>query len=670
MRFYLAGLTVLAVAALTAAVDLDENTGFINDFGGGTGGGGFQLLQSRPEQRGVRNFGGVTTGDGVRIGQQQPFAGGPPFVGGQPQQFEGQQFGGGQPQQFEGQQFGGGQPQQLDGQQFGGGVQPRQLDGQQFGGGGQPRQFEGQQFGGGQPQQLDGQQFGGGGQPRQFEGQQFGGGQPQQLDGQQFGGVGQPRQFEGQQFGGGQQQQLGSDQQLTGQAQPFNVQPQQFERQQTFVGEPQQISTQFGGQQFGGQQQQQQQAIAGQPQFAGQSDQVSQIVPNFGGQPQQFGAQPQQFFGQQLVGGSQTQQGEAQQPTPGEQFGAAQPRILGASQPQTFPSQFGGIGIGIRNPNEGSTGGSIGIGVREPNAAETDAQTDAGQDAPGDFNPFGRQKIGGGFRISGEEPQSFRLDLGTGPGQSQRGSTGSGFVTSTNRQTDVGFSGARAFNPYKPTQKTSPRGPAPFNPYLPTRRDDDDAIPSPPEPRPFRKPGQVFNPYDDSTEEVEEETEEEVDDRNTPQHIGADASLGDIRPIDLSAVERNPALFPMTEPANDVIDISVECDMERNRMAVTLTFERDFDGILYTKGFFKIDECRHTAPPSRFQRFDISLDKCGMQQKSSTDNFGGTSSFANTVVVMNELEWGVLEMWDKAYRVTCDFGGDRANTVDYGLQVP
>ncbi|XP_014680065.1 PREDICTED: uncharacterized protein LOC106820022 [Priapulus caudatus] len=126
----------------------------------------------------------------------------------------------------------------------------------------------------------------------------------------------------------------------------------------------------------------------------------------------------------------------------------------------------------------------------------------------------------------------------------------------------------------------------------------------------------------------------------------------------------------MTEPANDVIDISVECDMERNRMAVTLTFERDFDGILYTKGFFKIDECRHTAPPSRFQRFDISLDKCGMQQKSSTDNFGGTSSFANTVVVMNELEWGVLEMWDKAYRVTCDFGGDRANTVDYGLQVP
>lgn len=57
--------------------------------------------------------------------------------------------------------------------------------------------------------------------------------------------------------------------------------------------------------------------------------------------------------------------------------------------------------------------------------------------------------------------------------------------------------------------------------------------------------------------------------------------------------------------------------MERNRMSVTFTFERDFDGVIYTKNSFKVDGCRKLARPSRFQRFDIQLDRCGMDEQTS-----------------------------------------------------
>ncbi|XP_014670083.1 PREDICTED: uncharacterized protein LOC106811071 [Priapulus caudatus] len=134
---------------------------------------------------------------------------------------------------------------------------------------------------------------------------------------------------------------------------------------------------------------------------------------------------------------------------------------------------------------------------------------------------------------------------------------------------------------------------------------------------------------------------------------------------------RDPVLFPQPDPANEILDVAVECDMERNRMSVTLTFERDFAGLIYTKNSFKVNGCRKVASPSRFQRFDINLDTCGMDENLSTDNFGGTATFSNTVIIMNERELGVLEMWDKAFRVTCDFAGEqREKAVDFGLKIP
>ncbi|XP_014673163.1 PREDICTED: cuticlin-1-like [Priapulus caudatus] len=110
--------------------------------------------------------------------------------------------------------------------------------------------------------------------------------------------------------------------------------------------------------------------------------------------------------------------------------------------------------------------------------------------------------------------------------------------------------------------------------------------------------------------------------------------------------------------------------MNRENMRVALRFDHPFEGLAYTKGYFKGDACRTLGTGRNSLVFNLPLDGCGTEGVRDTTRFGGTARFSNTIIVMTHPELGVLEEWDKAFRVTCDFGSDQLETVDYGISVP
>ncbi|XP_014666989.1 PREDICTED: cuticlin-1-like [Priapulus caudatus] len=105
-------------------------------------------------------------------------------------------------------------------------------------------------------------------------------------------------------------------------------------------------------------------------------------------------------------------------------------------------------------------------------------------------------------------------------------------------------------------------------------------------------------------------------------------------------------------------------------MTVDMQFKDDFSGVLYSKGYYKSDICRVSATGGTRHRIVFPLDLCGTEVIKTGGNFQGNVFYNNTVVVMNEAAWGVLEVNDRAFSVSCLWTGSAAKTVDYGLLVP
>ncbi|XP_014679956.1 PREDICTED: uncharacterized protein LOC106819896, partial [Priapulus caudatus] len=129
--------------------------------------------------------------------------------------------------------------------------------------------------------------------------------------------------------------------------------------------------------------------------------------------------------------------------------------------------------------------------------------------------------------------------------------------------------------------------------------------------------------------------------------------------------------LPMPRMLNDVVDIKVNCDVEANTMTVNIAFERPFEGALFAKGNYKVEQCRVTATPgSKETVLVLPLDGCGVALDQAGEGYDARTFYNSTVIVMAEFAWGILEMGDRAYDVSCRFGGTQIDTLEFNMQVP
>uniref|UniRef100_T1ISB6 ZP domain-containing protein n=1 Tax=Strigamia maritima TaxID=126957 RepID=T1ISB6_STRMM len=136
--------------------------------------------------------------------------------------------------------------------------------------------------------------------------------------------------------------------------------------------------------------------------------------------------------------------------------------------------------------------------------------------------------------------------------------------------------------------------------------------------------------------------------------------------------------FPPTKPDNNIyevmqagemaqlIAIDVVCAM--TSMRIHIVFDRIYDGVIYSKGFFGDQSC-HFVPWGSGRdeyEFEVTLDKCGTQ---FIDNMasGGTAFLENTLLLQNEP--GIQEMWDMARRVQCTWEGKMDHSVATAFEV-
>ncbi|XP_014674828.1 PREDICTED: cuticlin-1-like [Priapulus caudatus] len=132
-------------------------------------------------------------------------------------------------------------------------------------------------------------------------------------------------------------------------------------------------------------------------------------------------------------------------------------------------------------------------------------------------------------------------------------------------------------------------------------------------------------------------------------------------------VEAQDRFLPMVEPANPMEDLKLRCNADTNQLVVSAKFTRAFNGYLYAKGFYETRGCRALGTGSPLLELVLPLDGCGTVKSGP-----GTSRsfYNNTVIIMNEAEWGLLGMMDASYSVSCQFGGDSVQRFDWGFTVP
>ncbi|KAG7211234.1 hypothetical protein KM043_010547 [Ampulex compressa] len=115
--------------------------------------------------------------------------------------------------------------------------------------------------------------------------------------------------------------------------------------------------------------------------------------------------------------------------------------------------------------------------------------------------------------------------------------------------------------------------------------------------------------------------------------------------------------------------IDVECS--KTMMTIDIEFNRVFDGVIYSKGFFANPECRYVAQNSGRTRysFTVSLDSCGTQFINDFEGEAGQAYLENVLVLQNEP--GIQEVWDTVRRVRCLWEGNinKALSVNFSVDM-
>ncbi|KAL9700351.1 hypothetical protein quinque_003792 [Culex quinquefasciatus] len=103
--------------------------------------------------------------------------------------------------------------------------------------------------------------------------------------------------------------------------------------------------------------------------------------------------------------------------------------------------------------------------------------------------------------------------------------------------------------------------------------------------------------------------------------------------------------------------IDVTCD-QKNGMFVTIEFESDFQGIIYSQGYFNDPKCRYVTPGrgGRQFSFTVPFNGCGSKPSCSV-----CSSVDNVLVIQSDED--VQEAWDTARRISCSQVEQQQNTI-------
>ncbi|KAL0118407.1 hypothetical protein PUN28_009220 [Cardiocondyla obscurior] len=187
-----------------------------------------------------------------------------------------------------------------------------------------------------------------------------------------------------------------------------------------------------------------------------------------------------------------------------------------------------------------------------------------------------------------------------------------------------GFRGATSYNPRPSQPSYSNAGSSAFPPLNPPETSSTYLPPQPPSyptsPRP---------PFSESSEATQNE-----DDANHPPHIHS---------------------------------LDVECS--KTMMTINIEFNRAYDGLIYSKGFFMNPDCTYVKQNSGSMQysFTVSLDSCGTQFINDFEGEAGQAYLENVLVLQNEP--GIQEVWDTVRRVRCLWEGNINKALTVNLSV-
>ncbi|KAL7639809.1 UNVERIFIED_CONTAM: hypothetical protein RMT77_009219 [Armadillidium vulgare] len=130
-------------------------------------------------------------------------------------------------------------------------------------------------------------------------------------------------------------------------------------------------------------------------------------------------------------------------------------------------------------------------------------------------------------------------------------------------------------------------------------------------------------------------------------------------------------LLPEVASASMPSIVSLDVGCYPQRMAVEIIFDKPFNGIIYSKGFYGIPECTYVTPNSRQREisFEVGGQGCGLQYIETP---GQPGYLENVIIIQNEP--GIQEIWDTARGLRClssgGFGeGRNRQTVSAALNV-
>ncbi|GAB1862809.1 ZP domain-containing protein [Camponotus japonicus] len=116
-------------------------------------------------------------------------------------------------------------------------------------------------------------------------------------------------------------------------------------------------------------------------------------------------------------------------------------------------------------------------------------------------------------------------------------------------------------------------------------------------------------------------------------------------------------------------NLDVECS--KTMMTINIEFNRAFDGVIYSKGFYMNPECRYVEQNSGQTQysFTVNLESCGTQFINDFEGEAGQAYLENVLVLQNEP--GIQEVWDTVRRVRCLWEGNinKALTVNFSVDM-
>lgn len=228
---------------------------------------------------------------------------------------------------------------------------------------------------------------------------------------------------------------------------------------------------------------------------------------------------------------------------------------------------------------------------------------------------------------------------------------------------------------HPPTEVTNPSSPVTYPPPThpppthPPSTHPPPTQPPPTHPSPTQPPAThppPTGPHPTYTNPPEIYTSPHIPTTNRPKPDENTILPGDHIPIDSRPIGTAQTPDEELKHPPHIHAIDVEC--AKDMMTINIEFNRQFDGVIYSKGFYHNPECRYVKEHSGQTKysFTVSLHSCGTQFINAFDT-QGQSYLENVLVLQNEP--GIQEVWDTIRSVRCLWEGNLNKALSVALSV-